>query len=269
VGLGVRHALFPDSLAFGAQLWSSTVAGCQFPDAASFCTDLQIVSGPTAEPTARRFTYGVGLLSEASQPGLLARPSTGCLLTRPESGCERPFPAVFRRDRLMPPGWWLRRGPHVTGLASLLSSCVSLAGGRRCFQHPPHSDFIVQATFSRLPAGLGWLDSLRDGWLHLRAPVAKPGPLDGFSMVRYRQEQPTTLTHSSNCRPWADCVRLHRWKPHPWDVTRFAVGFGEGRTFGSCCPAPPLAARLPFRITVLVRPSPGEPVTYASRGIRP
>jgi hypothetical protein len=123
-----------------------------------------------------------------------------------------------------------------------------------------------------LPAcrrALVWLDSLRDEWFPLRAPVAKPGPLDGFSMVRYRQELPTALTHSSNCRPWADCVRLHRWKPHPWDVTRLAVGFGAGRTFGSCCPAPPLAARLPFRITVLVRPRPGEPVTYASRGIRP
>jgi hypothetical protein len=194
VGLGVRHALFPDSLAFGAQLWSSTVAGCQFPDAASFCTDLQIVSGPTAEPTARRFTYGLGLLSEASQPGLPARPSTGCLLTRPGSGCDRPFPAVFRRDRLMPPGWWPRRGPHVTGLASLLSSCVSLAGGRRRFRHPPHSDFIVRATSSRLPAGLG-LAGLTPRWM---APLACSGCEAGAFGRLFDGPIPSGTTHHTD-----------------------------------------------------------------------
>jgi len=35
--VGVRHALFPRSLTFGAQLHPSSVVGCQFPDATSCC----------------------------------------------------------------------------------------------------------------------------------------------------------------------------------------------------------------------------------------
>ena len=67
-----------------------------------------------------------------------------------------------------------------------------------------------------------------------------------------------------------DCVRLRRWKPHPRDVTRLAAGLGCRPHFlHSCCQAPPLAARLPVRISGKVRPLPGEPVTCASGGILP
>lgn len=46
-GLGARHALFPRTLTFGAQLHPSSVAGCQFPDAALVCFErLHSVSVP-------------------------------------------------------------------------------------------------------------------------------------------------------------------------------------------------------------------------------
>ena len=67
-GLGVRHALFPRTLTFGAQLHPSSIAGCQFPDATLVCMDdcnpLRLRSG-----TGLRCHHR-GHLGEASQPGL-------------------------------------------------------------------------------------------------------------------------------------------------------------------------------------------------------
>lgn len=171
VGLGVRHALFPDSLAFGAQLRSSSLLAASSPTlhrparTCGSCSALQR-SRPPGRVTFR------GRLVERGFSARLARPSVdGLPPDRAGAGCDHPFPACFRRDRLVPPGWRLRRAPHVTGLASFLSSCVSFACGRRRFRHPPPSDLIALAPSSRLPAGLGWPDSLR-GWA---LPLACPG----------------------------------------------------------------------------------------------
>lgn len=169
---------------------------------------------------------GVGLLSEASQPGQLARPSTGCLLTGPGRAAtthSRPVSAGI--------GWCHRAGgtdgfpalrvlPLYSQVAFLSHAGDAVFGTPRVrilLPWPPH------------PASRQALDSRTHsaaGSFPLRFPVAKPGPLDGLSMVRYRQEQPPALAHSSNCRPGADCVRLRRWKPHPQDVTRLAAGLG-------------------------------------------
>jgi hypothetical protein len=73
--VGVRHALFPRTLTFGAQCHPSSDSGCQLPDAASACmNDCRSVTAPAAEPA-----FGVstsGLSGEASQPGLHAPAGT-------------------------------------------------------------------------------------------------------------------------------------------------------------------------------------------------
>jgi hypothetical protein len=202
VGLGVRHALFPDSLAFGAQLGSSILAGCQFPDATLSRTDLRIVFGPAAGPAARRFDFRGRLVERGFSASRLVHPSRDCLPTGPDPGCDsrfRPVSAGIGSSRLLG-GYSSFPALRVLPLCSQVA--FPFAGGRRCFQHPPHSDLIVLAPFS-LPAGralVGWTHSAT--WLvPLRAPVAKPGPLGGFSMVRYRRNQPSALAHSSNFRP--------------------------------------------------------------------
>jgi hypothetical protein len=68
--VGVRHALFPRLLTFGAQLHPSSAAGCQFPDAALVCMD-------DCRPFRPRSGAGLrchhrGLSGETSQPGLHA-----------------------------------------------------------------------------------------------------------------------------------------------------------------------------------------------------
>jgi hypothetical protein len=67
-GVGVRHALFPRSLAFGAQLHPSSDAGCQFPDAAPVCMDECRPFRPRSGAGPRCFHRRPS--GEASQPGI-------------------------------------------------------------------------------------------------------------------------------------------------------------------------------------------------------
>ena len=79
-GMGVRHALFPRLLTFGAQLHPSSVAGCQFPDAAlALHGRLHAVFGSAAEPVDGVTT--AGLSGETSQPG--PRTPAGVLIPDP------------------------------------------------------------------------------------------------------------------------------------------------------------------------------------------
>jgi hypothetical protein len=69
--VGVRHALFPRTLTFGAQCHPSSDSGCQLPDAASACmNDCRSISAPAAEPAIG--VSASGFSGEASQPGLSA-----------------------------------------------------------------------------------------------------------------------------------------------------------------------------------------------------
>lgn len=165
VGLGVRHALFPDSLTFGAQLGSSILAGCQFPDATLSRTDLRIVFGPVAGPAARRFDFRGRLVERGFSASRLVHPSTDCLLTGPDPGCDsrsRPASAGIGFDRLLGGRANL---PHVTGLASLLSSCVSIRRRATLFSAPPGFRILSSWSPFSLPAGralVGWTHSATD-----------------------------------------------------------------------------------------------------------
>jgi hypothetical protein len=56
--VGVRHALFPRSLTFGAQLHPSSVVGCQFPDAAAVCMNDCNPFRPRSEASLRCHHHG-------------------------------------------------------------------------------------------------------------------------------------------------------------------------------------------------------------------
>jgi hypothetical protein len=157
------HALFPDSLAFGAQLGSSIFAGCQFPDATLSRTDLRIVFGPAAGPAARRFYFRGRLVERGFSASRLVHPSRDCLPTGPDPGCDSRF----------------RPASTGIGFSRLLGGCASFpalrvlplcsqvafpfAGGRCCFQHPPtFGSYCPGRLFPACRPGLGGLDSFRD-----------------------------------------------------------------------------------------------------------
>ncbi len=95
VGLGVRHALFPDSLAFGAQLRSSSLLAASSPTlhrparTCGSCSALQR-SRPPGRVTFR------GRLVERGFSARLAGPSVdGLPPDRAGAGCDHPFPGLF------------------------------------------------------------------------------------------------------------------------------------------------------------------------------
>jgi len=130
VGLGVRHALFPDSLAFGAQRPVVVDRWLPVPRRRATLLGPAECSGPAAGPALRRLTTGSGLLSEASQPGTGICPSTDPCLTRPVAGCDSLVPALFHEERSMPPDGGPCRFPPCYGscLFSLKLRFLSQAG---------------------------------------------------------------------------------------------------------------------------------------------
>jgi len=140
-----------------------------------------------------------GLLSEASEPGLLGTPAVK----------PAPLPQTRRRsvreDFHLPAGTQGRprrlngRWPCDTGLASYLSSCLSITGGRRCFQHCPRREFVRGSPECCHP------DPRNDPALQhslfafrLRSGTLRQAPL---MISRVCRKHRNTLARSSNCRP--------------------------------------------------------------------
>jgi hypothetical protein len=264
-------AVFADRVAFGAQLGSSILAGCQFPDATLSRTDLRIVFGPAAGPAARRFDFRGRLVERGFSASRLVHPSRDCLPTGPDPGCDsrfRPVSAGIGSSRLLG-GYSSFPALRVLPLCSQVA--FPFAGGRRCFQHPPHSDLIVLAPFS-LPAGralVGWTHSAT-GWFPCVLRLRNRGLWAAFR--------------------WSDTagINLPRW------LTVATSGLGAGLCPPSRVETPPVGRdsacgwfrclprfvvallwhlRSPpgslFAFPGLVRPIPGEPVTCASGFVRP
>jgi hypothetical protein len=131
-GVGVRHALFPRLLTFGAQLHPSSVAGCQFPDAAPVCMDdcspFRPRSGAGPRCHHRRRS------GETSQPGIripagMLPPDPGRMPLRTVTSAPPPQ----GRHRSIRPDRW----PCATSLASYPSSCISFPSRTTPFSGPP------------------------------------------------------------------------------------------------------------------------------------
>jgi hypothetical protein len=130
VGLGVRHALFPDSLAFGAQ--RPVVVDRWLPVPRRRATLLGPAEclrsrGGTGPPAANR---RVGLVERGFSARGGIPPSTDPFLTRLVPGCDSLVPALFRKDRPMPPAGGPCRFPLRYGscLFSLKLRSFSQAG---------------------------------------------------------------------------------------------------------------------------------------------
>jgi hypothetical protein len=111
--VGVRHALFPRVLTFGAQLHPSSFTGCQLPDAAPVCMD-------DCKPLRPRSGAGPGVATdgvsgEASQPGI-----------RVPAGALPPDPArtPLRRAASGPLPQGRHRAVRLRSLALRHGSCL-------------------------------------------------------------------------------------------------------------------------------------------------
>ena len=164
--MGVRHTLFPHSLAFGAQLHPSSVAGCQFPDAASAWARTQpAVSGSAAKPAATQVLprhgrlYRVRLLGRISQCACrrtAARPGRprGCRLFL---SAPRPLSARSAPGRSLLSDRAVGLAPRVLPLTPQVAfafSCMQAKPQRL----PPRSGLIAHPVPRRLaraarPAG--------------------------------------------------------------------------------------------------------------------
>jgi hypothetical protein len=181
VGLGVRHALFPDSLAFGAQ--RPVVVDRWLPVPRRRATLLGPAEclrsrGGTGPPAANR---RVGLVERGFSARGGIPPSTDPFLTRLVPGCDSLVPALFRKDRPMPPAGGPCRFPLRYGscLFSLKLRSFSQAGeglpvpsrfGSSC---PPPFVSACRRLFQRM-------DSLRENLCPFRVPAATPEPSDGL-----------------------------------------------------------------------------------------
>jgi hypothetical protein len=171
--VGVRHALFPRTLAFGAQAHPlGWVAGCQFPDAALICTDarrsFRLRSGagpfPVSLPRAcwaRFLSSSVTTSADGRPPNpVWARLRIGRALT-----CFRRV-GIANESRSLA----LRYGSYLLSLKLRRSS----QAGELVFK-PPRARILLRFR-PRLPA---WETaagrSIRDGPFRLRFPGCDPG----------------------------------------------------------------------------------------------
>jgi hypothetical protein len=195
--VGVRHALFPRSLAFGAQLHPSSVVGCQFPDAAPVCMD-------NCKPFRPRNGAGPGVATDGIRVRLLSpgfHAPAGALPPDPVRNASENVASdpLLRKVGIGPFG--LDRLPCATGLASYPSSCLPISRGRPRFRrlpllgsycassviagHPAPSNRSTQSAMI-LPLFTSRLRNRNVSTAHLLSQTVR--------------NQTTTLAHSSNYR---------------------------------------------------------------------
>jgi hypothetical protein len=151
--VGVRHALFPRSLTFGAQPHPSSVVGCQFPDAALVCMDdckpfrLRSGAGPRCRHRGRsgetsQLGFPHTCRCTSAEPGPDASENKRIRSTSAGSASDHPVPIVCPAPRVLP----------LTPQVAFLSQADDpVFGASR------HSDFIAPPRSSpasrRLPIG--------------------------------------------------------------------------------------------------------------------
>jgi hypothetical protein len=182
--VGVRHALFPRSLTFGAQLHPSSVVGCQFPDAALVCMDdcnpFRLRSG--AGPRCRHRGHS----GETSQLGF---PHT-CRCTSAEPGPDAsenvasdPLPQGRHRT-FRSRSFALRHGSCLLPL-----KLPSILTRTTPFSVPPAARILSRLRGHRRPSGAFLSDhSIRDDSSLFHIPAATPERFDGSLFVPNRRE---------------------------------------------------------------------------------
>jgi hypothetical protein len=197
-GVGVRHTLFPRTLAFGAQAHPlGCVPGCQFPDAALVCSDecrpFRLRSGAGPCSVSRSRACWARLLSSAGPPSADGWPPNPAW-ARMRIGRA---PTCFRRNGTPP---MRDRWPCATGLASYPSSCVFLLKRAILFSAPPALGSCCDRAIASLRGDCG--APLNPWW---KRPIAYSGkrsrnlPAARF-LVRTARIGSITLAHSSNFR---------------------------------------------------------------------
>jgi hypothetical protein len=182
--VGVRHALFPRSLTFGAQLHPSSVIGCQFPDAALVCMDdcnpFRLRSG--AGPRCRHRGHS----GETSQLGF---PHTcRCASAEPgpdasENVASDPLPQGRHRT-FRSRSFALRHGSCLLPL-----KLPSILTRTTPFSVPPAARILSRLRGHRRPPGAFLSDhSIRDDSSLFHIPAATPERFDGSLFVPNRRE---------------------------------------------------------------------------------
>jgi len=228
-GVGVRHTLFPHSLAFGAQLHPSSVAGCQFPDAASAWARTQpAVSGSAAEPAATQVLPRHGRLYRVRLLGRISHCACRRTAARPgrPRGCRlflsapRPLSARSAPGRSLLSDRAVGLAPRVLPLTPQVAFALSPAC-RRSLSGSPRARVLSPARRrDALLAPLGHPDRLTP-----RAPV----PLARRRLRRHRPSDgslrcasdfpsgtgmfPHWLTVATSGGAPTDCVRPCSPKP--------------------------------------------------------
>jgi len=185
--VGVRHALFPRTLAFGAQTHPlGWVSGCQFPDAALNCTDdcrtFRLRSGAGPFPVSLPRACWARLLSSPVATPAGGRPSNPAL-ARLRTGRAR---TCFRRDGIPPER---DRWPCATGLASYPSSCVFFLERAIVFSRPPALGCCCDPALASRP---GRLRRAAQSVMESSACASRdaiPGPSGGRFLVRNRPDR--------------------------------------------------------------------------------
>jgi hypothetical protein len=186
-GVGARHALFPRTLAFGAQSHPlGWFPGCQFPDAALNCTDIcrpfRLRSGAGPFPVSLPRACRARLLSSSVTASADGRPPNP-VWARLRIGRAR---TCFRRDGIPPKR---DRWPYATGLTSYPSSCVFLLKRATLFSRPPALGCCCESALASRP---GRLRRAAQSVMDTSACASRdaiPGPSGGRFFVRNRPDR--------------------------------------------------------------------------------
>jgi hypothetical protein len=193
--VGARHALFPRTLTFGAQLHPSSFVGCQFPDAAPVAWTTAIRSSPAARPTgvSPPPECRVRLLSPVAAHLPVSDPGPGWNATE----TVRAFLSAGGRHPLHSE-WIVGLPPRVLSLTPQVVFLVS--GGRLPVKGTSRASDLIAASGSSPSAGaFPRKRSIRDGVIRFHAPAATPARF-GECIVSstIAGSTTTTLAHSNN-----------------------------------------------------------------------